>query len=336
MKFVLFVLSLVLATAIATEFIIPEEESQAVFAHYTKKFGKTYSVDEIFARFNTFRVNYEKIVKHNAANKHSYTLGLTSLTDLTTEEYKTRLGFKLSEKTKSMHVKLTEGKLTTGSLDWRTKGVVNAIKDQGQCGSCWAFSTVASSETAIAIAKGKLHSLSEQHLVDCTSDYGCSGCNGCLMANAFNYMLAEGGLCTETAYPYTGEDGTCASSTCGDKYNIKSYHNITCGLSDYCDKIIKMNETNMLEHVNKGVVSIAIEADQDIFQSYTSGVIDSSSCGTSLDHGVAIIGYGTESGTPYWLVRNSWGTSWGLDGYVKIARGKNICGIAEYSEIPYA
>lgn len=206
---------------------------------------------------------------------------------------------------------------TAAAIDWRTAGAVTPVKDQGQCGSCWAFSTTGSFEGAHQIATNKLVSFSEQQLVDCASSQGNMGCNGGLMDYAFEYIIKNGGLCSEAAYPYTARDGSCASSRCTSAGTITGYVDVA-----------SMNEAALLSATNIGPVSVAIEADQMAFQFYSGGVL-SAGCGTNLDHGVLVTGYGTDSasGLDYWNVKNSWGGSWGEAGYIRIVRGKNMCGI---------
>ena len=218
------------------------------------------------------------------------------------------------------------------SIDWTDyngESYVTPVKNQGDCGSCWAFSTTGSIESRYAISKGTLNSLSEQQLVDCSGSYGNDGCDGGLMDYAFEYVIANGGLCSETDYPYTGEDGTCDSSSCGTLLNpITSYTDVT-----------SESEPSLESAVADGPVSVAIEADQFAFQFYSGGVL-TGTCGTSLDHGVLVVGYGTDSGTDYWKVKNSWGSTWGDAGYVLICRncnandGQGECGILDEPSYP--
>ena len=180
-------------------------------------------------------------------------------------------------------------------------------------------------EGAWAISKGSLVSLSEQQLVDCSKSYGNHGCNGGLMDNAFQYAK-DNGMCTESSYPYTAKGGDCQKCT-------------TVVQISGCTDVTKNNQVDLKEAVSKGPVSIAIEADTKAFQLYTSGVFTSDSCGTNLDHGVLIVGYGVENNIEYWLVKNSWGPSWGDQGYIKIERSDStddpgVCGIAMQPSYP--
>merc|ERR1711972_1051668 len=206
------------------------------------------------------------------------------------------------------------GKTLADSVDWTTKGAVTPVKNQGQCGSCWSFSTTGALEGAWEIATGKLVSLSEQQFVDC--DKVDSGCSGGLMDNAFQYA-EKNAICTEESYSYTGRGGTCKASSC----TVGIPNGGVTGFKD----VAKDDMQALMEAVEKQPVSIAIEADKAAFQSYRSGIL-SSSCGANLDHGVLLVGYGSEGGKDYWKVKNSWGTSYGENGYVRLLRGKGGAG----------
>jgi len=215
---------------------------------------------------------------------------------------------------------------TPSSVDWVASGKVSDVKNQGQCGSCWSFSTTGAIESRCAIANGGSPlSLSEQELVDC--DTRDDGCNGGAMQNGFLYAEEHSGLCLESAYPYTAAGGTCKSSSCTHYDEIQSYTSVSSG------------ESNLEAAVAEGPVSIAIEADQMSFQLYSGGVL-TASCGTALDHGVLAVGYDNDYSTPYWKVKNSWGATWGEDGYIRLCKGcgkngeEGECGLAADASYP--
>jgi len=301
-----------------------EVEYQDTFTQWMIDNGKSYAPTEFFYRYDIFKANMDFVTEHNAAN-HTYTVELNRFADLTSGEFKKIYNGYLGAPRRSVDFSLAKVSFPTGSVDWTTQGVVTPVKDQGQCGSCWAFSTTGSMEGAIAIAHGKnaLVSLSEQELVDCGAAYGNLGCNGGLMDRAFKYAEANG-LCTEAAYPYTAANGQCKKSSCtASPYTmLKGYKDVTA-----------KDENALATAVQLGPVSVAIEADQAGFQMYKSGVF-SGVCGENLDHGVLVVGYGVDNGQEYWKVKNSWGTSWGEQGYIRMIEGKDECGIADQPSYP--
>ena len=214
------------------------------------------------------------------------------------------------------------------SIDWRSKNAVTHVKNQGQCGNCWAFSSTGSIEGAWAIKNHNLYNLSEQMLTDCSRNYGNNGCRGGLMDNAFKYVIDNGGLCTEKEYPYIGNDSICLQNQCNNVVKIKSYTDV------------KPNDESILKRaVAIGPVSVAIQANVSSFRFYKSGVYQDPECGDQLDHGVLVVGYGTDQDLDYWIVKNSWSPEWGDNGYIKILRNdansdSGMCGIASQPSFP--
>ena len=302
------------------------------FLNFQKRFNKIYSSqEELNQRFDIFKENLQTIIQHNL-EKHNFTMAINRFTDLSATEFKKNIvgpGLLQTTAASPCSPYSFQNSKVPDSVDWRTKNAVTPVKDQGQCGSCWSFSATGAMEGAWAIATNELLSLSEEQLVECSRSNGNLGCKGGLMDNAFQYAM-DNGMCSEDSYPYTssaGSAGLCKSS-CESQVTI-----------DACSDVEPSDQLALKEAVAFGPVSIAIEADQRIFQSYSSGVITSETCGTDLDHGVLIVGYGTENGVDYWLVKNSWSSDWGDQGYVKIERSDSksdpgICGVAMQPSFP--
>jgi KDEL-tailed cysteine endopeptidase len=300
------------------------------FSNFRERFSKRYeSIEELETRFSIFRENIHNIVLHNLDFTQNFTMGINQFTDLTAEEFKQMYVSGLKTEVGSYGCKSfsSSDASAPASVDWRNEQAVTSVKDQGQCGSCWTFSATGAIEGAWAISTGQLVDLSEQEMVDCATGiaYGSHGCNGGQMEGAFKFVIANG-QCSLASYPYTAKDGTCQK--CSAVAKITS-----------CSDVKPNDQISLKAAVAQQPVAVAIEADTRYFQSYSSGILTSTSCGTTLDHGVLVVGYGEENGQKYWLVKNSWGTSWGDKGYVKIARSEStndegICGIAMDPSFP--
>jgi len=272
-------------------------------------------------RLSIFAENVASIEQHNAEG-HGWTKAVNQFAHLSPQEFKEQYtGFLSGVPKPSVEIPRLPFKRSLApladSVDWNKAGAVTPVKNQGSCGSCWAFSTTGSTEGAYYVANNELVSLSEQQLVSC--DKVDQGCNGGLMDNAFKFIEKNGGLCLESDYPYTsgaGATGTCKTScTVQPGTEIKSFTDVSPS-----PQVTPATEADMQAAVTQQPVSVAIEADQSAFQFYSGGVM-SGSCGTRLDHGVLVTGYGTDAGSDYWTVKNSWGGSWGEEGYIRIERG---------------
>lgn len=259
----------------------------------------------------------DKYIETINAKNLTYKLGHNEWSGYSSDEFIELMNRLKSRKYHKNYNTLTDI-LLPETIDWRDMGMVTSIKNQGQCGSCWAFSTVQSIESAMAIKYGSLYNLSVQQLVDCDNilnngyDHGCEGGS---MDIAFSWTIKNKGLCLDTEYPYVSGT-TTKRETC---QKCDNYYN--SNIINYID-ILPNSDNAMMTALSFQPVSVAIEADQRDFQLYSSGVF-TGKCGTKLDHGVGLVGYGTQDGLDYYILKNSWGTSWGINGYMYIGRGND-------------
>jgi len=310
-------------------------EIESAFKDFVAKYDKKYrSQDDEDNRFTIFENNFKHMKAENAKSR-GYTLVVNAFADQENDEFKsTHFGLSAPPVKKlwlgAPHLGTDEysGAPLPAMVDW-TSGLdpaVTLVKDQGACGACWAYSSTGAMEGAWKIKTGKLVSMSEQQLLDCNGDTN-SGCQGGDMDTATDFLMKHS-LCTEASYQYKAKVGTCQESTCTvaiPQGDIVGYFDVPVD-----------NTSALMEAVAQQPVSIAIEADQHAFQMYGGGIL-TGTCGTSVDHGVLLVGYGTENGTEYWKVKNSWGPSWGDSGYVRIERGvkgDGKCGIKSRASYP--
>jgi len=312
------------------------------FRQWMKKFNVVYhDIETFLERLHIFKSNSDFINEHNKkANEHGYTLKHNEFSNLSWSEFRSfYFGYSFSDNYLNKRLRNQNNRIqehfTNGmylqdeipdSIDWVEKGGVSAVKNQGQCGSCWAFSTTGAIEGAAFISGHVLENLSEQELVDC--DPADNGCNGGLMDHAFYWAENHGGLCSEDDYVYEAKRGICKKASCKSVITVTDFHDVPS------------NDENALKYaVAQQPVSVAIEADQRSFQFYSNGVF-SAKCGTSLDHGVLVVGYGELDSKKYWKVKNSWGSTWGLNGYIllerDIAASEGQCGVAMVPSYPIA
>merc|ERR1712038_869233 len=306
---------------------------------FTQRYNKNYkdSIETEYRR-DVWEGHMKFIKQHNleaSSGQHTYTVGVNEFADLTTQEFVkifNGMNASMGILNSTHEFEVFEDDLPD-SVDWRTKGYVTPVKNQQMCGSCWAFSTTGSLEGQHAKVNGTLVSLSEQQLVDCdTIDFGC---DGGLMTNAFTYIIRNKGIDTEASYPYQAVDG----AKC-----LYKPQDIGATMTAY--KTIPTGDENALQAAvaNVGPISVGIDASQESFQLYQKGVYYEPDCSSQfLDHGVLAVGYGStdvdDNNYPtvmdYWLVKNSWGTTWGMEGYIQMSRNrKNNCGIATMASYP--
>lgn len=299
-------------------------EQKMKFQVYQARFGKQYSTqEEMNFRMELFNEVDKFIEEWNSKEGQTHVVGHNEFSDWTQDERSKLRGFSgdLRNVANTPAEPVTNVTDIPASVDWREKGAVNEVQNQGQCGSCWAFSAVGAMEGAHFVKTGELVKLSEQQCVDC--DDQSKGCNGGLQASCFEYAELDS-MVPETEYPYSGFADTCFVPYDG-KIKVQSYTNVP-----------KNSVSALKEAIAKQPVAVTVDAAAYPFMHYIKGIVTDKTCGTSLDHAVIAVGYGTENGTDYYIVRNSWGDHWGESGYIRIAAvdGEGICGIQKMSLYP--
>ncbi|XP_050409635.1 procathepsin L [Patella vulgata] len=299
---------------------------------FTQTYSKEYASEaDSQKRRLIWEDNINFIQLHNLRadrGLHSYRLGMNAFGDMTRVEIVQKMnGYRMANRTRgATFMAPSHVEVLPTTVDWRSQGYVTPIKDQKECGSCWAFSSTGSLEGQHFKRTGKLVSLSEQNLMDCSKPEGNHGCGGGLMDFAFEYIKSNGGIDTEASYPYTARDGRC-------RYQAANVGATDVGFTD----IPRDSESGLQQAVaTVGPISVAIDASRSTFHFYKTGVYSDVECSSvRLDHGVLAVGYGTDAGSDYWLVKNSWGTVWGMQGYIMMSRNKsNQCGIATQASYP--
>ncbi|KAM5128991.1 cathepsin K-like [Mantella aurantiaca] len=309
-----------------------DDSLNSEWEQWKRTYQKQYNgkLDELMRRM-IWEKNTKLIAAHNEEylqGMHTYDLSMNRLGDMTSEEVvKTMTGLKVPPRNRARNVTADDGDgppTIPVSIDYRKKGYVTPVRNQGSCGSCWAFSSVGSLEGQLKKKKGKLVVLSPQNLVDCVTKN--DGCGGGYMTNAFEYVRDNKGIDSEAAYPYAGEDQTCNYTVAGKAAKCKSYKEVQEG-----------NEKALKTAVGTvGPVSVGIDASLSTFQFYSTGVYYDPQCNAEdINHAVLAVGYGVQKKAKHWIIKNSWGLDWGDKGYILMARDKqNACGIANLASYP--
>lgn len=297
---------------------------------YKLEFGKVYNDEEDTTRYETWKKNMADIEFHNSnyADDHGYTQGMNQFTDMTEDEFQANyIGcYKADDEEKedvTMHV--ADDTPVPNSVDWRSRGYVGPVKNQGRCGSCYSFSATGGLEGQWFKKTGQLLSLSEKQIVDCSGRYGNMGCRGGRYQSSWQYLRDAGGSQSESSYPYQPRQGWCRANRQHFVAHVTGYRQVGRGENSLTQALASV-----------GPVSVAIDASRPGFRSYRGGVFYDPRCSsTRLNHAVLAVGYGSEGGQDYYLVKNSWGSQYGVGGYVKMARNRNNnCGISNDCAYP--
>ena len=310
------IIKTIIACALISMIVTENVSINKKFVDFMAKYGKVYKNQAEFEyRFGVFQASLQILgARQSVGNK---THGITKFSDMTPEEFQATLTLKVGNQwCQPTALKFLQDVKVADSLDWRAKGMVSPIKNQGQCGSCWAFSTTGFMESQLLMKGQTANTFSEQQLVDCDTTYGDNGCNGGLQQNAFNY-ITDHGIMGDAGYRYEGYRGYCAYKKAEAKTSVK---NIKCHENAAVADIKQyLNET--------GPMAIALDATD--FQYYDSGILECYN--SNLDHAVLLVGYGTENGEDFWIVKNSWGQNWGEEGFVRVSqKASSNCAIGVY------